>query len=139
MNIEDMIYNGASEEEIMNAIAKVQQEKARQEEALRKAQAAKEEEAAQIAKKEALKAEGRAYLINAIIAYLTAFDLLPEDYDFTQEEIDETETLLKAFEEKVPLYIKLFGLDKKIEAILNGEEPEDDMPFGLGLGFGGWI
>lgn len=113
MNIEEMIWNGASEEEIAAAMSKIKAEKVKQEAALR---AQKENE-----DKEALKAEGRAYLINALIAYSQAFDLLDEDEEWGQEEIDKAEEAIKKLEEMIPLYIKLaemqgdmdkhFGLD----------------------------
>lgn len=117
MNIEDMIMNGASDKEINEALNQIKAEKARQEEALRQSKTAKNS-------KEALKAEGRAYLINALIAYSHAFDLLDEDEEWGQEEVDKAEEAIKKLEEMIPLYIKLaemqgdmdkhFGLDGDI-------------------------
>lgn len=117
MNIEDMIMNGASDKEINEALSQIKAEKARQEEALRQSKTAKDS-------KEALKAEGRAYLINALIAYSQAFDLLDEDEGWGQEEVDKAEEAIKKLEEMIPLYIKLaemqgdmdkhFGLDGDI-------------------------
>lgn len=117
MNIEDMIMNGASDKEINEALNQIKAEKARQEEALRQSKTAKDS-------KEALKAEGRAYLINALIAYSQAFDLLDEDEEWGQEEVDRAEEVIKKIEEMIPLYIKLaemqgdmdkhFGLDGDI-------------------------
>lgn len=114
MNIEDMIMNGASDKEINEALSQIKAEKARQEAALRQSKTAKNS-------KEALKAEGRAYLINALIAYSQAFDLLDEDEEWGQEEVDRAEEAIKKLEEMIPLYIKLaemqgdmdkhFGLD----------------------------
>lgn len=114
MNIEDMIMNGASDKEINEALNQIKAEKARQEEALRQSKTAKDS-------KEALKAEGRTYLINALIAYSQAFDLLDEDEEWGQEEVDKAEEAIKKLEEMIPLYIKLaemqgdmdkhFGLD----------------------------
>ena len=110
MNIEEMIYNGASEEEINAALNKIKAEKARQEEALR-AKNSKEE----------LKQEAREYAINALVSYSYAFDLLPEGEDFDQEDIEKMEEMLKKIEDMIPLYVKLaqmqddmdgmFGLD----------------------------
>jgi hypothetical protein len=114
MNIEDMIMNGASDKEINEALNQIKAEKARQEEALRQSKVAKNS-------KEALKAEGRAYLINALICYSQAFDLLDEDEEWDQEDVDKAEEAIKKLEEMIPLYIKLaemqgdmdkhFGLD----------------------------
>lgn len=117
MNIEDMIMNGASEEEINEALNQIKAEKARQEEALRQNKVTKDS-------KEALKAEGRAYLINALMCYSQAFDLLDEDEEWGQEEVDKVEKTIKKIEDMIPLYIKLaemqgemdkhFGLDGDI-------------------------
>ena len=114
MNIEDMIWNGASEEEVNAALAQIRAEKIKQEEALRAEQNKRND-------KEALKAEGRAYLINALISYCSAFGLLDEE-EWGQEEIDRAEAAIKRIEEMVPLYIKL--------AEMQGE-------FDKGLGLGG--
>jgi len=100
MNIEDMIMNGASDKEINEALNQIKAEKARQEEALRQN---KENKSA----KEALKAEGRAYLINALMCYSQAFDLLDEDEEWGQEEVDRAEEVIKKLEDMIPLYIKL--------------------------------
>jgi predicted unusual protein kinase regulating ubiquinone biosynthesis (AarF/ABC1/UbiB family) len=113
MNIEEMIFNGASEEEINKALNKIKAEKARQEEAL-------------LAKnnKEELKREAREYAINALIAYSYAFDLLDKDAEWDDEDIAKAEEMLKKIEDMIPLYIKL--------AQMQGDM--DDM---LGLGFFG--
>jgi hypothetical protein len=124
MNIEEMIYNGASEEEIAAALRAIYTEKARQEEALREA------EKAQSKHKEVLLKEGRACLINAILAYGEAFDLIPADYEVTEEELAECEELLIQTEKVLPWYIKISGIDKKIKAMFSeesgdkGEEPD---------------
>lgn len=123
MNIEEMIYNGASEEEIAAALRAIYTEKARQEEALRAAQEAQNK------RKEVLLREGRACLINAILAYGEAFDLIPENYEVTEEELAECEKLLIETEKVLPWYIKMSGLEKKIKAMLcgdNGESKDND-------------
>lgn len=106
MNIEEMIMNGASEEEINEALNQIKAEKARREEdeALR-AKNSKEE----------LKQEAREYMINALIAYSYAFDLLPEDEDFDQEDVEKLEEMLKKIEDMIPLYIKMAELQDKID------------------------
>jgi type III secretion system FlhB-like substrate exporter len=114
MNIEEMIWNGASEEEIAAAMAKIKAEKVKQEAALR---AQKENE-----DKEALKAEGRAYVINAIIAYSKAFDLDDEDWD--QEAVDQLEALLIKIEDMIPMY----------KEIMEKQNELNDLGFGFGLG-----
>lgn len=106
MNIEEMIFNGASEEEIQEALNKIKAEKARQEAALR---ANQEDE------KEALKAEGRAYLINALIAYSSAFDLLSDGEVWSDEDVAKAEELIKRLEELAPMYIKLYEIQSKFD------------------------
>lgn len=101
MNIEDMIFNGASEEEIAEALKGIYKEKARQEEQLRKA--AKEERA------EGLKREGRIYLVNALVAYGEAFDLL-NPIELSQEDIDALEEAIVKAEKEIPKYIKMFEM-----------------------------
>jgi hypothetical protein len=118
MNIEEMIWNGASEEEIAAAMAKIKAEKVKQEAALR---AQKEKEQAD-EDKEALKAEGRAYIINAIIAYSKAFDLEDEDWD--QEDVDQLEALLIKIEDMIPMY----------KEIMEKQNELNDLGFGFGLG-----
>lgn len=106
MNIEEMIYNGASEEEIQAALNQIKAEKARQEEALRQAHNDKKEE---------LKQEARAYLINAMICYTEAFDLLPEGEEIDAEDIGELEKAIIKIEEMLPMYIKLLEMREKFE------------------------
>lgn len=118
MNIEDMIMNGASEEEINDALNQIKAAKARQEAA--KAQAQNDE-------KEVLKCEGRAYLINALICYSHAFDLLDEDEEWDQEDVDKAEEAIKKLEDMVPLYIKIIKMQ---------EDMDKDLGFGLGLAGG---
>ena len=122
MNIEEMIMNGASEEEINEALNQIKAEKARQEAAKTKAQKNN--------RKEELKIEGRAHLINALICYSQAFDLLEEDETWEQEGVDKLEELIIKVEDMVPLYIKLaklqgdldkhFGLDDIDPGIFKG-------------------
>jgi type III secretion system FlhB-like substrate exporter len=116
MNIEEMIWNGASEEEIAAAMAKIKAEKVKQEAALR---AQKENE-----DKEALKAEGRAYVIKAIIAYSKAFDLEDEDWD--QEDVDQLEALLIKIEDMIPMYLEIMEKQNELNDL------------GLGFGLGGF-
>ena len=126
MNIEDMIWNGASEEEIMNAIAKVQKEKTRQEEALAAKKRLEAEAQKEQANKEELKAEARAYMINALIVYSEAFDLLPEGENWSDEDIAKAEEMLKKLEDMIPLYIKLAQMQGDMDKLFGA----DDMDFG---------
>lgn len=119
MNIEEMIFNGASEEEIQKALDQIKAEKARQEAALR----AEQEKKQTSAEKEALKAEGRAYLINAIIAYSSAFDL--DDGGWDEEEVAQLEEMIKRLEELAPMYIKMYEMQNKFDEDFFGS-------FGLG-------
>lgn len=124
MNIEEMIFNGASEEEIQKALNQIKAEKARQEAALRASQKIQD-------KKEALKAEGRAYAINALIAYSEAFDLLSEGETWDEEDITKAEDMLKKLEEMIPLYIQLGRLQGEMDKKF-GIEDLDNFGFGLG-------
>jgi molecular chaperone GrpE (heat shock protein) len=124
MNIEEMIFNGASDEDIQKALDQVKAEKARQEAALRAKQEAEARAKKSKDEKEALKAEARAYAINALIAYSEAFDLLPEGETMNDEDVAELEQLLIRVENMIPLYFKLFQM-------------HDDMDNDLGFGLGG--
>ena len=123
MNIEDMIMNGANEEEVLAALREIKEKKAVKDEAERKAAAAQKDKA----QTEELKTEGRGYLINALISYSLAFGLLTED-EIDDELAQEFETMIMQVEEMVPLYIKMYELEKKFK--------KDD-PF-TGFGFGGF-
>ena len=120
MNIEEMIYNGASEEEIQQALNQIKAEKARQEEALRQARNDKKEE---------LKAEARAHFINALICYTEAFDLLPEGEELDEGDIVEMEKAIIKLEEMLPMYMKLLEMREQLE--------EDNMDLFGGMLFGG--
>lgn len=125
MNIEDMIYNGASEEEIAEALRAIYDEKRKQEEALRaKKQAQKESK-----EKEALKAEGRAYLINALIAYSEAFDLLEEGETWDEEDVAKVEEAIKKIEEMVPMYIKLAEMQQDLDKRFGIDDIDPDSFF----------
>ena len=108
MNIEDMIMNGASEEEINKALNQIKAEKARQDAALKQSKVAKD-------KKEELKAEARAHTINALLAYIEAFGLLSEDEIIDDEDIAELEQLLIKLEDMIPVYFKLFKMQEDLE------------------------
>lgn len=118
MNIDftDAFEQGMSEQEALEMIQRICREEQEKAEAIVKAQASahriKEQEQAKAdeEKKEALKAEGRAHLINAVICYSEAFDLLEEGDTWTQEDVDRVEALLKRMEAMAPMYLKLFDL-----------------------------
>lgn len=123
MNIEDLIWNGASEEEIQEAMNAIRAEKARQEEAIRAAKAeealraarAEEERQAQEMKRvEGLKAEARIYAINAILAYSEVFNLLPEGETWSEEDVAGLEKIIIKIEGLIPFYVKMFELQKKL-------------------------
>lgn len=63
--------------------------------------------------KEALKAEARAYLINAVIAYSEAFDLIDDSWD--EEDVAELEALIIRLEQMAPMYIKLAEMQDKLD------------------------
>lgn len=113
MNIEDMIMNGATPEEVSAELQKVYMEKQRQEAALRAKETAPVNKS-----KEELKREGRAYAINALLAYIEAFDLLPEGVDYDEEDIAQLEVMLIKLEDMIPLYVKLAELQKDMDKTL---------------------
>ena len=123
MNIEEMNFNGASDEDIQKALDQVKAEKARQEAAMRAKQEAEAKAAREKDEKEALKAEARAYAINALIAYTEAFDLLPEEEALNDEDVAELEQLLIKIENMIPMYFKLFQMQ---------EDLKEEFGFGLG-------
>lgn len=85
-------------------------------------QKAAKEAAAQkkVADKEALKAEARAYVVNALICYAEAFDLLDEGEEFSAEEIAEMEAMLIKFEKMIPVYLNLLKLNEDDDAEVDG-------------------
>ena len=110
MDFYEILKNGATEDQI-NELMNRGIENAKKQFAadLESAKARIEKEqkdaARQERNKKELRAEGRAYLINAILAYTDAFDLCDEPY--TEEDIEELEQALIALEDMVPLLIKL--------------------------------
>ena len=113
MNIEDMIMSGASDEELAEALAALKQEKAAKDEAERKAK----EVAAQKSEMEELKAEARAYLINALLAYGEAFGLLTHEEieEMSEEDLKELETYLMQIEAFIPLMIKMGEMKEEMK------------------------
>ena len=121
MNIDfNAAFNaGMSEEDIKDMMdralhAAIEERKAQEEQRL------KEEEmraAAQKASndKEALKAEARAYLINAVLTYSEAFELLPEDEKWDEDDIKELEAALIKIEGMVPMYLQLLKMQEDFD------------------------
>lgn len=135
MSIEDMIKNGASPEEINAAMQEIYLEKERED----KARAEKEQErmlkaltehkaiearAEEDARKEELKREARAYIINGILAYCEVFDLLDgEEPD--ESDIETLEAYVMQIEDYIPIAKEIAKLQ---------EEQKDK--FGEGFNFG---
>lgn len=113
MNIEDMIMSGASDEEVAQALAALKQEKAAKDEAERQAK----EMAAQKSESNALKAEARAYLINALLAYGEAFGLLTHEEieEMDEEDLKELEAYLMQIEAFIPLMIKMGEMKEEMK------------------------
>lgn len=113
MNIEDMIMSGASDEEVAQALAALKQEKAAKDEAERQAK----EMAAQKSESNALKAEVRAYLINALLAYGEAFGLLTHEEieEMDEEDIKELEAYLIQIEAFIPVMIKMGEMKEEMK------------------------
>ena len=110
---------GLTDEDIMNMMQKQMQEAKEKRqaeiEAKAKAEQEKKNREARSAAKEELKAEGRSHLINALICYSQAFDLLNEGEDWDQEDVDKAEELIKKIEDMVPMYIKLAQMQGEID------------------------
>lgn len=139
MSIEDMIKNGASPEEINAAMQEIYLEKERED----KARAEKEQEAflkrlaekekaearaEEEARVEMLKREARAYIINGMLAYIEAFDLLDG------EEPDETDIEgLEAYLLQIEAY---FPIAKEIAKLQADQKDKFGKGFNFGL-FGG--
>jgi hypothetical protein len=121
MNIDftDAFEKGMSEQEALEMVQRICREEQEKAEAKIKAQAAAHRAKDQAKKtkdeKEALKAEARAYAINALIAYIEAFDLLPEGETIDNEDVAELEQLLIKIENMVPVYFKLFQMQEDLE------------------------
>lgn len=135
MSIEEMIMNGATPEEINAAMQEVYLEKERED----KARAQKEQEATlrKLAEKEQaearaqeeariemLKREARTYMINGILAYCEAFDLL-EGEDPDESDIETLEAYLIQIEAYLPLAKEIAKL-----------QAEQKDKFGEGFDFG---
>ena len=132
MNIDftDAFEQGMSEQEALEMVQRICREEQEKAEATIKAQAAAHRAKNQVKKtqktegeKEALKVEARAHTINALLAYIEAFDLLSEDEAMDDEDVAELEQLLIKIENMIPVYFKLF----KMQEDMNEE-------FGFGLG-----
>jgi hypothetical protein len=113
MSIEEMIKNGASPEEINAAMQEIYLEKEREDKARAKAEQEKmirelaekeqaEARAEEEARREMLKREARAYVINGLLAYCEAFDLLDGE-EPTEQDIETAETCLMQIESYLPL------------------------------------
>jgi hypothetical protein len=122
MNIDftDAFENGMSEQEALEMVQRVCREEQEKAEAKIKAQAAAHRAKDQD-KKEALKAEGRAYAINAILAYIEAFGLLPEDETMDAEDVGRLEQLLIKIENMIPVYFKLFQMQDDLKESFEGD------------------
>ena len=139
MSIEEMIMNGASPEEINAAMQEIYLEKEREDKARAKAEQERmlkalaeheaiEARAEEEARKEMLKREARAYLINGMLAYIEAFDLLDG------EEPDETDIEgLEAYLLQIEAY---FPIAKEIAKLQADQKDKFGEGFNFGL-FGG--
>ena len=105
MTIDEMIMSGASEEEVLEALRELKAAKAAQDEAEAQKKLVEDEKAAH---KEDLKREARANIINGVIAYAEAFDLLPEDWTLDEDDTIKMfeETLIK-LEALIPLWMQM--------------------------------
>ena len=112
---------GMSEEEIRASIDKaIDNARKEAEQELLKA---KKEQEKEVTDKDMRKAEARAYMINAIIAYSEAFDM---EEEFDQDDINKLEELLIKVEDMIPMYMQLM------------EKYEELGDLGLSFGLGGF-
>ena len=120
---------GLTEEQIMemmkDSLNKAKDERAQKEAAKRAEEEKKAAEQRAKDKSEEYKAEGRAYLINALIAYSVAFGLEEEDTEWSDEDIAEAEAFIKRLEAMAPLYIQMYKMKNELD---------EDFFGGLGLG-----
>ena len=130
------IEGGMNKEDFLRMIEdqyiKAEAEVAAKEAARIKEEQAKKDAAQKNREKEALKAEGRAYLINALIAYSEAFGLLDEGETWDEEDVAKAEEAIKKIEEMVPMYIKLAEMQKDLDKRF-GMEDIDPNNFFKGL------
>lgn len=126
INFDRAIENGASEQELLEAMYSALEKQRAEYEAQIHAAAEKHTEKKE-KDKEALKAEARAYAINALLAYTEAFDLLPEGETMNDEDAAKLEQLLIKVENMIPLYIKIIKMQ---------EDMDKDLGFGFGLAGG---
>lgn len=107
MSIEDMIRNGATPEEINAAMQEIYLEKEREDKVRAEKEALLKKEQAEAraedeARKEMLKREARAYIINGMFAYCEAFDLLDgEEPD--EQDVQALEAYLTQIEAYFPI------------------------------------
>ena len=113
IDINALFEQGAPEDVIADAVQKNIKEKALIEETKRQAEALRK---AQSEKKTQLdyRKEGRAYLINALLAYDDAFNLFGPD-PLDDDEIKELEKAIIKLEEMIPMYAKLLDLEKGVQ------------------------
>ena len=110
---------GASEEQLRRILDETfEKERADCEKRLKAAameHAKKQEIAADKKSKDDLLREGRAYMINAVLAYTEAFDLLEEGEEWTEEDIKELETAIIKMEKMIPMYVQLLKMQEKFD------------------------
>ena len=104
---------GMTEEDIKEMMEKALASAMEERKAQEAARLEEEQKKATARDKEALKAEARAYLINAVIAYSEAFDLIDDAWD--EEDVAELEALIIRLEQMAPMYIKLAEMQDKLD------------------------
>ena len=119
MDFTDAFEKGMSEQEALEIIQRVCREEQEKAEAIVREQAAAQRAKAESQKveksKEDLLREGRAYLINAVLVYTEAFDLLEEGEEWTEEDIKELETAIIKMEKMIPMYVQLLKMQEKFD------------------------
>lgn len=104
---------GMTEEDIKEMMERALESAMEERKAQEAARLEEERKKATARDKEALKAEARAYLINAVIAYSEAFDLIDDSWD--EEDVAELEALIIRLEQMAPMYIKLAEMQDKLD------------------------
>ena len=127
MNIEEMIMNGATEEEIAAALAQIKEAKAR-----------KDEEEAKAAYREDTLECARMDIVNGILGYIEVFELNDGEI-LTQEDVDQLVEAVKKVEKLIPVYARMFEALDDLDVEISVDERPESKGFALGDMFKGWF
>ena len=118
MNIEEMIMNGATEEEIAAALAQIKE-----------AKAAYREDTLECARMD---------IVNGILGYIEVFELNDGEI-LTQEDVDQLVEAVKKVEKLIPVYARMFEALDDLDVEISVDERPESKGFALGDMFKGWF